>query len=86
MVDGLQVVEDWRRRQWQRVLRLDAAFGHVAGKKGVVGFGKGCRRGGELLAAIRGTVDVARQRLSMATGQWSRAREGGGSGISVRST
>ncbi|RWW38907.1 hypothetical protein BHE74_00055811 [Ensete ventricosum] len=83
MVDGLQAVEGWRWRQWQRVLRLAVAFGRVAGKKkGAAGSGEGRRRGGGLLAAAGGTVNAAGQRLAVATGRWPRVGEGGGNGVS----
>ncbi|RWW41951.1 hypothetical protein BHE74_00052529 [Ensete ventricosum] len=50
------------------------------------GGSKGCRRGGGLLAAAGGIVDAARQHLVVAAGKWPRAGEGGGSGVSMRST
>ncbi|RWW23585.1 hypothetical protein GW17_00012163, partial [Ensete ventricosum] len=57
----------------------------VGKKKGAAGSDEGYRREGGLLAAVRGTFNIAGQRLAVAAARWPRAREGGGSGVSVRS-
>ncbi|RWW68904.1 hypothetical protein BHE74_00023554 [Ensete ventricosum] len=68
------------------VLLLAASFSCMVGKKkGAAGSDEGYRREGGLLAAVGGTVNVAGQRLVVAAVRWPRAREGGGSGVSVSS-
>ncbi|RRT76997.1 hypothetical protein B296_00004420, partial [Ensete ventricosum] len=75
----------------QKVMTVGVAVGcnlrsHHKEKKGAAGSSKGYRRGGGLLAAAGGAVDAAGQHLVVAVGKWPRAGEGGGSGVSMRST